>query len=153
MSYVDIRHLRYIPCRIRYKHTISYVMYIRHRISISDTRHCIRYVEVNTYDVVCVTYDVVCWHRTSRTMSHVRCRTSTSCISYVRHRMYYVRHNVVRRTYDVVRAWRTTSYVTYDIVGGKNPDVPLWHSKLFWHYYDIFTTTLWPFYDHFMTML
>ncbi len=33
-----------------------------------------------------------------------------------------VQHDVVCRTYDVVRAWRTTSYVTYDIVGGKNPD-------------------------------
>ncbi len=61
--------MRYIRCSILswYEHMISYVMYIRHRISISDILHCIRYVEVNTYDVVCVTYDVNIRHRTWRT--------------------------------------------------------------------------------------
>ena len=48
------------PSRLRYEHTMSYVMYIRHRMSISDIRHCQQYVEMNTYDVVCVMYDVVC---------------------------------------------------------------------------------------------
>ncbi len=31
--------------------------------------------------------------------------------------------------------------------------LPLWHSKVLWHYYDILMTILWPFYGHFMTML
>jgi hypothetical protein len=99
----------------------------------------IRYRMSCIYDIVYPfpTYDIVyiMWrwtrtmsyvdvrHRTSRTISHVRCRTSTSCISHVRHRTCNVQHDVVCRTYDIVRAWRTTSHVTYDIVGGKNPDV------------------------------
>ncbi len=124
ISYVDMRHRTCKRCRIRYEPVISYVMYIRHRMSISDIRHCIRYVEMTTYDVVCVTYDVVCWRTTlyvtydvaramsyvyilyiARTTSHVRCTT--------RCRMLHVRHRT-SCTYDIV--------YTYDIVGGKNPD-------------------------------
>ena len=113
-------------------------MYIRHRISISDIRPCIRYVEMNTYDVVCVTYDVVCstydvvcWRTTSyvtydiaRTMSYVYVLYIARTTSYVRClkrcRMSHVRCrtcmtcDIVRATYDIVLyIIRTMSYVRY----------------------------------------
>ncbi len=90
-----------------------YAMYTRHRISICDIRHCIRYVETNTYDVVCVTYDVVCWRTTSyvtydiaRTMSYVYILYIARMASYVRCstwcRMSHVRCRTCM-TYDIVR--------------------------------------------------
>ncbi len=114
MSYVDIRHSRYIRCRIRYKHTISYVMYVRHRISISDIRHCIRYVEVNTYDVVCVTYDVVCRLTTSYVTYDVARTMSYVYILYIVCTTSYVRCSTRCRTSHVRCIHRTC--MTYDIV-------------------------------------
>ncbi len=45
--------------------------------------------------------------------SHVRCRTSISCISHVRHRTYNVQHDVVCCTYDIVRHARTVGHRVY----------------------------------------
>jgi hypothetical protein len=119
-----MRHRTCIRCRIRYEPTISYVMYIRHRRSVSDIRHCIRCGDDNircrmcdirclmlTYDIVrhvrCRTYDVVRLYPVYRTYElHVRCTT--------RCRMLHVRHRT-SCTYDIE--------YTYDIVGGKNPEV------------------------------
>jgi hypothetical protein len=119
ISYVDIRHRTYIRCRIRYGPTISYVMYIRHRTSISNIRHCIRYAEMLEnvrcrmchircrmlmYDIVrdvrCCTYDVVRLYPVYRTYDIVR--TMFNTISYVARTMSYV-HDVRCMTYDIVR--------------------------------------------------
>ncbi len=116
----DIRY-RMLTCDIVRAYDVVYDINQRYRMS------C-------TYDIVCpfLTYDIVydmwrwqhtmsyVWHtmayvdvqhRTWRTMSHVRCRTSISYISHVRHRTYDVQHNVVCCTYDIVRHARTTSYI------------------------------------------
>jgi hypothetical protein len=94
-----------------------------------DIRHCIRYVEMKTYDVVCDTYDVVCRRTTSyvtydvartrsyvyilytslsiaRTTSYVRCSTRC-CMSHVRCRTCM--------TYDIVldvrhRRWQESRW-------------------------------------------
>ncbi len=82
-------------------------------MSISDIRHCRIYVEMNTYDVLCVTYDVVCQHTTSyvtydvaRTMSYVYTLYIARTTSYVRCstrcRMSHVRCRTCM-TYDIVR--------------------------------------------------
>ncbi len=88
-------------------------MYIRHRISISDIRHCIRYVEVNTYNVVCAMYYVVCWRTTlyitydvARTMSYVYTLYIVRTTSYVRCSTRCRTSHVQCRTcmtYDIVR--------------------------------------------------
>ncbi len=81
--------------------------------------------EMTTYNVVCVRHDVVCTHTTLyvHTMSHVRCCTSISCISHVRHRTYDVQYDVVCCTYDVVRHARTTSARIQMIRSKENPDI------------------------------
>ncbi len=114
ISYVDIRHRTYIRCRIRYGPTILYVMYIRHRTSISDilVRHCVRYAEMKTYDVVCVTYDVVCWRATSYVTYDVARTMSYVYILYIARTRSYVRCSTPCRMSHV----RCCTCMTYNIV-------------------------------------
>ena len=111
-----MRHCTYIRCRIRYEHTMSYVMYIRHRMSISDIRHCQQYVEMNTYDVVCVTYDVVC-RRTTSYVTYDVARTMYVYILYIARTTSYVRCSTRCRTSHV----RCRTCMTYDIVRDVQP--------------------------------
>jgi hypothetical protein len=57
-------------------------------------------------------------HRTLGTISQVRChgRTSTSCISHVRHRTCYVQHDVVCRT--LTRKPPSSSPLTHNLCCG-----------------------------------
>ncbi len=93
-------------------------MYIRHRMSISDIRHCARYVEMTTYDVVCVTYDVVCC--TYDIVRNVRCRTYDVVRLYPVYCTYdiartmFVQHYVVCCTYDIV-VWSYVMHVLHCI--------------------------------------
>ncbi len=91
---------------------MSYVMYIRHRMSISDIRHCRIYVEMNTYDVVCVTYDVVCRRTTSYVTYDVARTMSYVYTLYIALTTSYVRCSTRCRTSHV----RCRTYMTYDIV-------------------------------------
>jgi len=112
-------------------------MYIRHRMSISDIRHCQRYVEMNTYDVVCVTYDVVCWRTTlyvtymsyvtydvARTMSYVY-------TLYIARTTSYVRCSTRCRTSHV----RCRTCMTYDIV--RDVRHRRWQESRWWRHGDL----------------
>ena len=90
-----------------YKHTISYTLWIHCvvRYRMSYIRH-----RMLTYDIV-KTYDIV------HTTSYVQQCNIVYTISYIR---YGIRHPTPDIRYRMSR--HTISYVTYDIVCGKNPD-------------------------------
>ncbi len=81
---------------------------------------------MTTYDVVRVRHDVVRTRTTScvHTMSHVRCRTSISCISHVRHRTYDIQHTMSYVARTMISYVRTTSSVArtqMTVVARVNP--------------------------------
>ncbi len=90
-----------------YKHTISYTLCIHCvvRYRMSYIRH-----RMLTYDII-QTYDIV------HTISYVQQCNIVYTISYIR---YGIRHPTPDIRYRMSR--HTISYVTYDIVCGKNPD-------------------------------
>ncbi len=110
-----------------YVHTMSYMIWTydivcqEHTTLYVHFQHTTLYTICRDENIRCRMCHIRCRMLTYDT-SHVQCRKSISCILHVWHCTYDVQHDVVCCTYDVVRAWRTTSYVTYDIVGGKNPD-------------------------------
>ena len=125
LTYDIVRRKLYVRHRIRYRPTMSYVVHVRCRMFSL------------TYDVV---YDVYTRCRTS----NIRCRTCTydvdrtydilRTMSWIHNlnivrAMSYVRCDIRCRTSDLrCRVGRrTTLYVTYGIVGGKNPDVVIVH--------------------------
>ena len=65
-------------------------------------------------------YDIVHTYDIGHTISYVQ-------NPYVVHTISYVRYTARCRIHDVRRrvTGRTISYVAYDIVGGKNPDISL----------------------------
>ena len=98
-----------------YKHTISYTLWIHCvvRYRMSYIRH-----RMLTYDIV-KTYDIV------HTISYVQQCNIVYTISYIR---YGIRHPTQDIRYRMSR--HTISYVTYDIVCGKNPDERMRIEKL-----------------------
>ena len=120
-TYDIVRQVRYVRYRIQYVHTTSYVLHVRCRTfcltydvvydMLTRCRTSVIRYRTSTYDIN-MTYDIVptmsyvAYLYIARTTSYLRCCT--------RHRTSDVRCRTYRRK---------TSYVTYDIVGGKNPDV------------------------------
>ena len=119
LTYDIVRRELHVRHRIRYRHTMSYVVHVRCRM-FSLTYDVVYdvYTRCRTSNIRCrtCTYDVDRTYNILRTMSQIH------NLNIVR-AMSYVRCDIRCRTSDLRChvGRRTTSYVTYDIVGGKNP--------------------------------
>ncbi len=108
---------------IHYGHATSRVFrYIRYHI-----RNV--FMSESWYDIVCHTYDIICWHtissRYKHTISYIQYSMSilVKAISYIRYRIYDMVYDIQHRTY--IR--------TYDIVGSSYLLYRMWQESR-WNY-------------------
>ncbi len=76
-----------------------------------DVQYRIRYVFMVWYNVVCLTYDIVCWHTMlyKHTILYIQYSMSIKAISYIRYSIYFIAYDIQLLTYDII--------LTYNIIG------------------------------------